>query len=383
MTDLLAPGPYQSFNTQGAGFTSDANSLILSVPAGAQIADLVKEGCVPLAVNPFANFRNLLDGGDATTNPFQRNVAGLATANQNTTNVTNTPTYFADRWFVVGGASSAIQTGPIANTLVPGFSQWHSLQRKASNTNLAPINFGQVMESLDVIRLQGQTVTLSFWAMSGANYSGGALAVKVYAGTGTNDTAANMIAGSWAGSATPLNATQAINPDPVRYQFTFVVPVGATQLGVLIGYTPTGTAGTSDLIELNGLQLEIGGHASPFEFRDAQVELEICQRYAWLVNEPASGVVVGIGGAVAAANNQVFYMATPVQFYKAPTVTVAAGSFKVAAAAAAAAATGMAAGTTHTVNAIEIVSTLTQTVGLSASLQGGGGSGYILASADF
>jgi hypothetical protein len=32
-----------------------------------------------------------------------------------------------------------------------------------------------------------------------------------------------------------------------------------------------------------------------FEHRDVQVELEICQRYVWLVNEPASGVVCGAG----------------------------------------------------------------------------------------
>jgi len=112
------------------------------------------------------------------------------------------------------------------------------------------------------------------------------------------------------------------------------------------------------------------------------VELEICQRYAYVIAEPAAGVIVGVGGAVAAANAQVFYMALPVQMLSAPTVTIVAGSFKVCAAAAAAAATGMAAGTTHTVNAVSIVSTVTQTVGLSATLQGGGGSGYIMASAD-
>jgi hypothetical protein len=64
-------------------------------------------------------------------------------------------------------------------------------------------------------------------------------------------------------------------------------------------------------------------------------------------------------------------------------VTVVAGTFKVAAGAAAAAATGLAAGTTHTPNAISLVSTLTQTAGGAASLQGGGGSGSITVSADF
>ena len=389
MTTLLAPGPFQSFTVGGtlavgggATFTSDANSLIFGATS-TQITDLVKEGCVPIPVSPTANFRNLLDGGDATINPAQRNTAAYATSNQNTTDVTNTPTYFMDRWFGVGGASSAIKMGPVADTSVPGFSLWHSLQRKAANANTAAIFYGQVLETADVIRVQGETVTLSFWAKAGANFSGGPLSVKVFSGTGTNDTAANMVAGSWAGSATPLSATQAITAGPQRYSFTFVVPLNATQLGVLIGYTPVGTAGTSDLVLLNGMQLEIGATPGPFEYRDVQVELEICQRYAWVIPEPANGVIVGVGGAVAAANNQVFYIATPVQFYKAPTVSVVAGSFKVAAAASAAAATGMAGGSTHTPGAISIVSTLTQTVGLSATLQGGGGSGAILASADF
>ncbi len=181
-----------------------------------------------------------------------------------------------------------------------------------------------------------------------------------------------------------------------RYSFCGLVPATATQVGVLLTWTPAGTAGSDDSITYNGLQLEIAGSAqvqgstttyvaapSTFEHRDAQVELEICQRYCWLIPEPANGVIVAVGGAVAAANNQVFYAATPVQLYTAPTVTVAAGSFKVCAAAAAAAATGLAAGTTHTPNAISLTSTLTQTVGLSATLQGGGGSGYIMASADF
>jgi hypothetical protein len=69
--------------------------------------------------------------------------------------------------------------------------------------------------------------------------------------------------------------------------------------------------------------------------------------------------------------------------FKAPNVSVGVGSFKVVAAAAAASATGLAAGSTHTPNEISLTSTLTQSVGGAASLQGGGGAGYILASCDF
>ena len=47
------------------------------------------------------------------------------------------------------------------------------------------------------LRCQGQTVTLSFWAKAGANYSGGALTVQVIAGGGVNQSAASLVAGAW------------------------------------------------------------------------------------------------------------------------------------------------------------------------------------------
>ena len=94
-----------------------------------------------------------------------------------------------------------------------------------------------------------------------------------------------------------------------------------------MSFTPSGTAGADDSISINGVQLEIGPRASPFERIDAQVVLEICQRYAWAIPEPAAGVVIGAGANTGAAA-QLFYIATPVQLLKAPTVTVAAGSFK-------------------------------------------------------
>lgn len=343
-----------------------------------------------------AQFRNLLDGGDFTVNPWQRNIAGLASAGVISSAISNTLTYFADRWFAKGGASSSILMAKVADTSVAGASSSLKFSRSSGNTDTAALNFGQVLETADSIRLQGQVVTLSFYAKTGANYSGGKLTVQVIYGTGTNQSANNMIAGSWTNQANVINVTQALTSTMTRYSFCGLVPTTATQIGVLLIWTPAGTAGSDDSITYNLFQLEIAGTAnvqgstttyvaspSNFEHRDVQVELEICQRYCWVIAEPASGVIVGVGGATQAANNQVFYLATPVQLYTAPTVTLAAGSWKVCAGAAAAAASGIAAGTTHTPNAISINTTLTQAAGGAATLQGGGGSGYIMASSDF
>jgi hypothetical protein len=329
-----------------------------------------------------ANFRNLIDGGDFTTNPWQRNIPGLASGGVISSAISNTVTYLADRFFAVGGSSSSILMAQVADTSVQGFSQSLKISRSSGNANAAAINFGQVLETADSIRAQGQQVTLSFYAKQGANYSGGALSVAVVSATGTNQSAANMVAASWTGQASSITGSATLSTSMTRYSFTGNIPANGTQLGVLLAWTPSGTAGSDDSITLNGLQLEIGA-MSAFEHRDAQVELELGQRYVYVLAEPASGVICGIGGATQAANNQIFYKPLPTPMLKAPIVTVAAGSFKVAAGAAATAATGLAAGATHTQNEISLICTLTQTAGGAASLQGGGGTGYILASSDF
>jgi hypothetical protein len=328
-----------------------------------------------------ANFRNLIDGGDFTVNPFQRNIAGLATGGVISTAIAATPTYFADRFFAVGGASSSILMAAVADASVQGFSQSLKLSRSSGNANAAAINFGQVLETADSIRAQGQQVTLSFYAKQGANYSGGALSVAVISGAGTNQSAASMVAATWTGQASSVSGSQSLSTSMTRYSFTGNIPALATQLGVLLTWTPSGTAGSDDAITLNGLQLEIGA-TSAFEHRDAQVELELGQRYAWVIPEPPSGVLIGAGTTLG-ANSQNYYMSTPVQFMRAPTVTLATGAFKVAAGAAYAAATSLTAGTTHTVNAINVTTANTAAAGVGALLGGGGGSGWILASADF
>jgi hypothetical protein len=160
------------------------------------------------------------------------------------------------------------------------------------------------------------------------------------------------------------------------------VPNGCTQLGVLLGATPVGTAGAADYVQIMGVQLEIGAQATPFEHRDIELELAIAQRYFFNIAEPASGVVVG-AGMVAGTNAEVIFIPLPVQMYKAPTVSVSAGSFKFNIAGTATAVAGFAAGSTHTPNYISVIGTTTATSGQGTLLQGGGGAGFVQASADF
>jgi hypothetical protein len=331
-------------------------------------------------VNSLANFRNMIDGGDFTTNPWQRGTSN------GSNHITNTVTYGPDRFFFAGGASSSIDWSQVADTGIAGFNQSLKMQRTAANSNTAVLNMGQVLETADCIKCQGQVVTLSFWAKQGANYSGGALTVALnHSTTAGNDTAAHLVAAStnWQSPPTIINTTQALTTTWTRYQFTgTAVPATATQLGVLLTWTPTGTAGSDDSISIQGMQLEIGPVATPFEHRDVEVELALCQRYCYVINEPASTVIVGTG-MISTTNHETIYIPFPTAMRAAPTVTVTAGSFTFnIAGTQTAVGGGFAGGGTHTPNAMSIVGTVSATVGQATQLVGGGGAGLITASAD-
>jgi hypothetical protein len=342
--------------------------------------------------------RNIIDGGDFTANPWQRGTSF--------TGIAGTVTYTADRFFAVGGASSSISVSQQAVTAVPGFAQALQFGRAAANANTAVISLGQVIETLDSIRAQGQTVTLSLWAQAQPNWSpaNGTLNVQLVSGTGTNQSAASLVAGTWTGfSSLTLTPQQNLSPNSSpntavvtpganigqqittgwqRYAFTAQVPAGSTQLGVLFNATPVGTAGAADFVQIMGVQLEIGAQTTPFEHRDIELELAIAQRYFFNIPEPAAGVIVG-AGMVAGATSEIIFIPLPVQMRAAPTVTVSAGSFKFNLAGTATAVGTFAPGATHTPNYISVTGTAAGTAGQGTLLQGGGGAGFIQASADF
>lgn len=325
------------------------------------------------------NFRNVIDGGDSTVNPWQRGTS--------ITNIGATNTYAADRMFIVAGPGSSAQFVKVADTNVVGFSQSFKWGRGQSSGSVSTITVGQAAESLDSIRLQGQTAVFSFWARGDAGFASGmtssTVGVQLSQGFGTDQSVSAMVNGTWTTQSNPISATQVLTSTMTRYSFSGVVSSTATQVGVLLNYTPNvTTALTAENVIMNGLQLETPGLTN-FEHRDVQVELELCQRYAFVINEPASSVFVGIG-TVGPTNSGQFIVNMPVQMRAAPTVTVTQGSFGALVVGGYVALTSMAASTTHTVNYIGVTGLATMVSGQAINLIGGGGAtaGKITASAD-
>jgi hypothetical protein len=255
--------------------------------------------------------------------------------------------------------------------------------RTSGNTDTTAINFGQALESLDCYKAQGQQVTLSFWAKKGANYSGGAVTVVLNSGTAADGTAANLAAAGWTGNALPINSSFTPTSTMTRYSFTGTVAAAALQLGILLTYTPTGTAGSADYILFHGIQLEIGAIASPFEFRDAEVELALAQRFYFQLNE-TNGANIATG-APTGSNTQGYSIWLPTPMRIAPTVAVTIGGIKtITDGGAAAGVTGLTAGAAHSTTIISLASTNTLSAAAhSIILQGSGSTGKITATADY
>ena len=116
-----------------------------------------------------------------------RIINGAMVINQRgaTLSTNNTQGYFIDRMWGFSGISTAATYSQQSSSGLAGFPFFARAQRTAGNTGTAGVYFGQIIESNNLQDLQGQSVTVSFWARAGANYSAGSSVLTVFLRTGT------------------------------------------------------------------------------------------------------------------------------------------------------------------------------------------------------
>jgi hypothetical protein len=195
-------------------------------------------------------------------------------------NMGSTTSYTADRWSCyrnsyVANCSVSQVTGLTIGTGINRNAL--RFQRTSGDANTSGITVSQSLESINSRDLAGQTVTISFWARAGANYSssGNYMTVAVQAGTGTDEAARN----GYTGYAAAINSGVTLTTSFQKFSFSGTVPSNCNELSVLFYYNPTGTAGAADYFDITDVQLEPGPVATPFERRLYSQELALCQRY--------------------------------------------------------------------------------------------------------
>ena len=267
-----------------------ANSIADDTITTDQIADTSVNGRRNLIINPSGAVDQR--GGSSTIN-----------------------TYSVDRWRSFGGPGGFT----ISKRTDAGEGDGNAIRfhRTASNSQTSAMGIAQGIETRESKRLAGKTVTISFRASKGADWSPTNFDAKVYHGTGTDENPVGMT-----GQASDI----AVDDASLTTSFqTFVgsvtIPSNKTQVTLGFQWTPSGTAGANDYVDIREIQMEVGEVSSPvFEHRSFGEEMALCQRYFFRegnVGEALHYVTTGPTGG-----QRWYFQALPVQMRKDPTDTI-------------------------------------------------------------
>ena len=212
--------------------------------------------------------------------------------------------YTTDRWnfyrgVVTGGTVSRQTSG------LTGFQYAARVQRDSGNTSTDTLYFMQNVDTATATPFAGKTVTFSYYARAGANFSPGSssMGVQIYTGTGTDQN----VLGTYTGISLLLDVNQAITTTWTRYSHTVAIASTVTEFCPRFLMAPTGTAGAADYFEITGVQVEVGSVATPFSRAGGTIagELAACQRYYWRNTPPTN---TAIGYALGRATTQADYV---------------------------------------------------------------------------
>jgi hypothetical protein len=334
--------------TAGTGITGGGTSGTVTVTNEmATIIDAKGDLVAGTGADTFARLAVGTNGdtlvADSSTSTGLRYTAGTVQSNpvlnsafqvwQRGTSIAQTAAfmYSADRWcssragLDVGTTMSRQVTNDTTN--LPNIQYCARVQRNSGTTATTGVFFSQTMESINSIPYAGKTITFSFYARKGADYSSAsdALSITVSSGTGTDQNILSTYTG--AASAIGGSQTATLTATWQRFNYTGTVAAAATQLGFFFNYTPVGTAGAADFFEVTGVQIDVGSVALPFRTYAATIqgELAACQRYYYRKVCSANFGVFGLGFAVSTTAVQT-HLQFPVSMRTRPTAIESGGT---------------------------------------------------------
>jgi len=218
------------------------------------------------------------------------------------------PTHCLDRWMLSPSTNTftVAQQATSDTTNLPSIQFCSRVQRTAGQTGTNIAYYAQSFETINSRPFAGKTVTMSFYARAGANYSAASsvLGAFLVSGTGTDQ---NVLI-SYTGSATVATSNVTLTTTWQRFTITGNVGATATELATYFGFTPVGTAGANDYYEVTGVQVDIGSVALPFRTAGVsyQQELALCQRYYQRFVAGATNGNFGQGWSISATSALAF-----------------------------------------------------------------------------
>jgi hypothetical protein len=270
-------------DAKGDIFVATADNTVTRLPVGNSGEQIVADSSqtrglryqVPVNANPFLN---------SAMQVWQRGTSFALAA--------STSTYTADRWKCRRNATGATISRQATNdtTNLPFIQYALRAQRDSGNATTDLIQVTQSFENVNSIPYAGKTLTISFYARAGANYSASSngLVINLRSGTSNDgdiivNTFGNVIA----------NQTATLTTTWQRFSYTGTMVATDTQIGLQVYSVPTCTAGANDWFEITGIQLEVGSVATPFKTYAATIqgELAACQRYYYQPSSTITAIV--------------------------------------------------------------------------------------------
>jgi hypothetical protein len=236
--------------------------------------------------------------------------------------------FASDRWNI--GATGVNQACTVSRqatgdtTNLPNIQYGLRIQRNSGQTGTGQLTFAQNIETVNSIPFAGKTVTVSYYARAGANFSAPSSALPVYLATGTG-TDQNIYSG-FTGSSFSITGAATLTTTWQRFTFTGTIPTTTTELAIYSAWATTGTAGANDYVDVTGFQIDIGSVALPFRTYAGtfQGELAACQRYFYLHSATAARYISM--AAAYSASAAYGYLQFPVSMRTNPTMAVVSGT---------------------------------------------------------
>lgn len=250
------------------------------------------------------------DSSTATGLRYQGNHAagknGILNSNfsifqRGTTSTSTIDGYQADRWYSFkSGINITVSQEASALQNLPNCARF---QRVSGQTGTASVAFAQMFENAQSITYANQTITISFYARKGADYSAASSLLSWRLITGTGSANNNVFTQGYTSQATTGTGSVTLTTSWQRFSVNVTIPTTTTQMSFYFLTNFVGTAGTNDFYEVTGVQLETASVATAFQTATGTIqgELAACQRYYQLIEGGPFGSVISsvyYGGVV-------------------------------------------------------------------------------------
>jgi hypothetical protein len=191
----------------------------------------------------------------------------------------STNTFLADRYKTrraATGATHSRQTG------FSGAQYCIRMARDNGNSSVQALLLFQQFDPELVRKIAGQTVRVSADMRVGADYSGGAVVASFYSGTAGNEavTMLGASAGFTTGGVTGSNISMGTPTTTAARAVgasSYTIPADALDLAMRIFWTPSGTAGAADFLEITNIRISEAG--TTFVPADIATVLDDCRRF--------------------------------------------------------------------------------------------------------